>query len=41
MAVEVEHLQREHEVLPLVGVGDEQRLGGAVVLEVDRKELVG
>ena len=32
-SVAVEHLEREHEVLPLVRVADEQRLGRAVVLQ--------
>ena len=31
-AVSVEHLCAEHEVFPLVRVGDEQGFGGAVVL---------
>ena len=38
--VSVEHFQRQHEVFPLVRVGDEQGLGGAVVLEVLRKKLL-
>ena len=34
-AVPVEHLQREHEVLPLVRVRYEERLRGAVVLPIE------
>ena len=33
LAVAVEHLDGQHEVLPLVRVGDVKRLGGAVVLK--------
>ena len=32
-AVAVEHLEGEHEVFPLVRVGDEECFGGAVVLK--------
>lgn len=37
MAVSEEHLERQHEVLPLVGVGNEQRLGSAVVLKENKQ----
>ena len=33
LAVAVEHLDRQHEVLPLVRVGDEQRFGSTVTLK--------
>ena len=32
LAVAVEHLHRQHEVLPFVRVGDEQRFGSTVTL---------
>jgi hypothetical protein len=37
VAVSEEHLERQHEVLPLVGVGNEQRLGSAVVLKENKQ----
>ena len=33
-SVSVEHLEWEEEMLPLVAVGDEQGLGGAIVLNI-------
>lgn len=33
-SVSVEHLEGEEEMLPLVAVGDEQGLGGAIVLNI-------
>jgi hypothetical protein len=37
VAVSEEHLERQHEVLPLVGVRNEQRLGSAVVLKENKQ----
>ena len=37
--VSVKHFQRQHEVFPLVRVGDEQSLGGAVMLQTGHKYI--
>jgi hypothetical protein len=37
VAVSEEHLERQHKVLPLVRVRNEQRLGSAVVLKENKQ----
>lgn len=40
MPAAIEHLYAQHKVLSLVGVGDEEGLGGAVLLAVVEVELL-
>lgn len=40
MAIAVEHFHRQHKVFALIGIGDEQRFGGAILFAVVQVQLL-